>query len=153
MNEKLRNLAPLALLALGLFVWFEPIIPGADRFTGQFGDTALLRFVTGLLCFFVILLIYERKQLHELLQRLVGTLQQARAQQAGGAGAAAGAGGGGVDEAAARRDAMSILIAALESDDPEVKAKAAHNLQQLTGRKFGEDAGRWRAYLKAENGS
>ncbi len=47
------------------------------------------------------------------------------------------------------RPAAAHLVHALESDSKHVREAAAHVLKELCGRDFGEDAGRWRAYLEA----
>lgn len=140
MAETLRNLTPLALLGLCLLVWLERCVPGSSAIADNLGETAVLRLVVGLLCLFVLILMVERQQIHSLLQQLMLRLQQAQA----GAGDQAKPG-----DAKTKVEAMSILAAALEADDPKVRQSAVHNLERLSGEKFGADVARWRQYIEA----
>ena len=46
-------------------------------------------------------------------------------------------------------EAVSILAAALESDDAEVVESAYKNLKRLTGEDFGRDPKAWHAYVES----
>ena len=147
MGDNLRALTPLLLLGLALVVWLEPVIPGAEGLVRTFGDKAVLRFAVGLLCLFTLILMVERRQMQMAFEQIVVMLRQSRGN---GAGQAAGGAEGAVDPAEQekmRRDALGILVAALESEDHEVRARAAENLERMTGQKFGEDASRWKKHL------
>ncbi len=146
MGETLRNLTPLALLGLCALVWFESCIPGANSIEQNLGETAVLRFVVGLLCLFVLVLMAERQHLNTVFQQMLGRLQQLQSRAGGGGGEAVPEASG-PDEAKLKNDAMAILVAALDADDPSVRQNAVTNLERLTGQKFGTDAARWRQYM------
>jgi hypothetical protein len=40
-----------------------------------------------------------------------------------------------------------LLIAALKSDDPEIRATSRHNLTRLVGQDLGPDAAAWQKWL------
>lgn len=143
MGDRLRSLTPLVLLALCGLVWLEPILPGASAIRENLGETAVLRFVVGLLALFVLILMVERQHLQAVFEQILGKLQ---ALQGGLKSPAEGADL--PSDASLKRDAVGILAAALRSDDASVRKNAAENLQRLTGQKFGEDADRWAAYAK-----
>lgn len=47
------------------------------------------------------------------------------------------------------REAVDILVRALESEDPTARAAALRNLERLTGQAFGEDVDAWRRWWEA----
>lgn len=130
-----RTLTPLVLVGLCLLVWFEPWIPGA----ASLDDKLVLRLVVGLLCLFALVQLVERQRLTDMLGQVIARLQRVRAS-------------GGEeprDPEEVATEAMAILVAALDAEDPEVRRSAVRNLERISGQKFGEDAARWRAYLAA----
>ena len=130
----LRALAPFVLLALGLLALAEPLIPGADAFAKQFGETAVLRVIVAGLAFYCAVLVLERRQLFQVFQETLAGMRDT-VRQAGAA------------RDTDRRDALKLLVGALASDDPSVRKTAAENLRRLSGRDHGEDADAWRRAL------
>ena len=51
------------------------------------------------------------------------------------------------------RQAVDILVRALESEDPTARAAALRNLERLTGQAFGEDTEAWRRWWEANRSS
>jgi hypothetical protein len=142
MDRLLRRATPVVLLAMAGLVWFERVLPGGEGFRRTLGDDAVLRFVTGVLCLYMLLWILERHRLERMFKEVLAAFRDFH-----GAGAAA---RGEAARGSERQDALRILVAALGSGDAEVRAKAAKHLGRMTGQDFGEDAERWRRWLDAE---
>jgi hypothetical protein len=138
MDRPLRRLTPLVVLALGALVLGERWLPGTDAFAERFGRDALLRLAFGILCVYVALLVVERQRMESTFKQLLGEF---RRFHSGGSAARP-------DDAVLKREAAGILVAALDSGDPKVRASARHNLVRLAGQDFGDDAARWRAWLE-----
>ncbi len=139
----LKLLAPLAVLALAALVWLEPFLPGAEWIAKNLGPNAVLRFAVGFGFLYLALVMLEQRRLGSLFRQVVEQFKRFHeAQQAKG--------GAGVADATARRDAIRILITALESPEAEVRENSQRHLARLTGQDLGPDAARWRAFLEAE---
>ncbi len=151
MDSFLRRATPLVLLVMAALAWFEKWLPGHAALAESFGENAVLRFVTGLLCIYMVMLVLERQRMEMTFKQVLSAFRDFRT----GAGAAAGAAGAAAAPGAAEaeREAVSILIAALESGDSAVRANAAAHLQRLTGLDHGEDAAAWRGWLSQRGGS
>jgi hypothetical protein len=106
-----------------------------------------MRFVVAVLCIYVMLLVLERQTLDARFQRVLETFKHFYAARAG----AAAAGEAQTDEqmAHAKKVALPILMAAVESEDPKVRETALDNLRRLTGKDLGTDAAAWRQHLEA----
>ena len=137
MIGRLHRLAPWALVALGLLVWLGPSLPGYERLERTLGEEPILRFAVGILCFYVLVLEAGRRHVQAGYRRLVESLRQVVGTGRGTAAA----------EDAARRQAVEVLVGALESRDPSVRRTALEHLERLTGEKLGEDPAAWRAWL------
>lgn len=129
-----RPTAALALLALAVLVWFEPWLPGRDALVQVVGRDGLLRIAVGVVCVFAALLVLERQRLSALLRELLAERRRSAAP------------GSGIDPAA-RRDAVRILVGALRSEDPEVRASAHENLVRICGEDRGVDPSGWQGLL------
>ena len=129
-----RPTAALALLALAVLVWFEPWLPGRDALVQVVGRDGLMRIAVGVVCVFAALLVLERQRLSALLRELLAERRRAAA------------GGQGIDPAA-KRDAVRILVGALRSEDPEVRASAHENLVRICGEDRGLDPAAWQGLL------
>ena len=142
----LKLAAPLLLLALALLVWLEPILPGSDWIAEHIGPTAVLRFALGFAFIYLAMALLELRRIGSLFRQVLEQFKRFHeSQQTRG-------GGGGAD-AGARRDAIRILITALESDDVEVRDNAHRHLARLAGSDLGTEPARWRAWAERAGGS
>lgn len=135
--------APLILLGLAGLVWFERWLPGRAWIAEQFGDDAVLRFALGCVCVYAAVLVVERQQMGALFQQVLGQFRRFHESQ----GRLRSAGDG-----AARAEAIRILVAALRSDEAEVRRSARENLTRLLGHDHGEDPAAWQRALERETG-
>lgn len=137
MDGWLRRITPLVLLVLAGLVCLEDYLPGHDFVAREFGDTFVLRLVLGILCLYVLMLVIERQRMEQLFTQVLGqihSLHGAASKEA-------------PSEATAKQEAVQILVAALGSSDPDVRAKALVNLERLTGERLGEDQSAWQQWL------
>ena len=140
MDSFLRRATPVVLLLLAALAWFEKWLPGHEAVASRFGDDAVLRFVLGLLCVYVVLLVVECQRLEQAFKQLLGAFKDFHAQARRG-------GTAGAESAAAKREAVELLVAALSSGDLAIRQKARKHLARLTGEDLGEDPQAWRAWL------
>jgi len=145
MDTFLKRITPLVLLLMAVPVFCEHVLPGGDAITRMVGSDGVLRFVVGVLCIYVMLLVLERQSLDAKLTRVLETFKQFYAARGG----AASTGEERTDERMeqAKKEALPILLAALESPDPKVRETALENLRRLTGKDLGTDAVAWRQHL------
>ncbi|MCR9244064.1 MAG: hypothetical protein NXI31_03470 [bacterium] len=143
-DELFRQVTPLFLLLVIGIVVFEPWVPGGDWLRGTFGDDILVRGAVAAFGLYILLLWGETLRLNALLSSVLKAFKE---HGAGGAGAAAASA---ARNPKARLEAAKLLIAALSSDDAEVRATSHHNLTRLAGKDLGKDPGPWREWLKAE---
>ncbi|MEM7204988.1 MAG: hypothetical protein AAF628_32335 [Planctomycetota bacterium] len=129
------------LIGLAGLVWFERVLPGASGFAEQFGSDAVLRFVIGVLCLYVVLLVLERQRMENAFKEVLGAFREFHAKASGGA--ASGPPGAN----AAQQEAVRLLIGALRSPDAQVRASSAAHLKRLTGQDLGEDGEAWNRWL------
>ena len=139
----LRQASPLVLLVLAGLVWFERYLPGHEAFARTFGKDFVQRFVLGVLCLYVLLLLAARYQMESSFRELVEALRRFRA--GGGDDAAA----GGLDPKA-QREALVLLCGALASGKAEVAQSSLEHLRRITGQDLGNDADAWRAWDRRE---
>ena len=132
MGGRLWHYAPLLLLGIAVVVWIEPWLP---RPAGM-PDDAFLRFAAGVVAVFGALILVQVQHLESLFKQVLQQFKQFHVQQSG------------EGKEHVKRDAASILVAALDSTDEKVRARAVQNLERLTGQRFGEDAAAWRAWLE-----
>ncbi len=144
MDTFLKRITPLVLLLMAVLVFFEHLLPGSEAINRMVGSDGVLRFVVGVLCIYVMLLVVERQSLDAKLTRVLETFKQFYAARAGAV-----AGEERTDERMeqAKKQALPILLAALESPDPRVRETALENLRRLTGQDLGTDAAAWRQRL------
>ena len=144
MDRTLRAATPIVLLVLAFLVWFEAWLPGSGWVRANLGELAVLRFVLGLLCVYMVLLVIERHRMEVLFKQVLLQFREFHGRTAGGAGS-----GAAEDDQKQTLEAVRILIAALESSDERVRATALENLRKLTGQELGPDVGAWRSWLAA----
>ncbi|MFO1052136.1 MAG: hypothetical protein U1F36_07970 [Planctomycetota bacterium] len=137
----LKLAAPLLLVVLALLVWVEPILPGASWIAEHIGPTAVLRFAVGFAFLYLAMALVELRRLGSLFRQVLEQFKRFTEAQRGGA-------GGG--DRAARRDAIRILITALDSPDVEVRDNAHRHLTRLAGTDLGSDPARWRAWMERD---
>lgn len=138
MDSFLRRATPLVLLSLALIVWFEKSLPLG--IVGEFlGDSGLLRFVVGLLCLYTLMLVIERQRMEQRFTQVLASFKDFYQQHASPQ-----------DEVdtAKSLEAVGILVAALDSAEPEVRKSAHANLKRLTGKDFGHDRQAWQKWLQ-----
>jgi len=139
MEALFRQLTPLVLLVVIVAVVFEPWCPEVAWVRSQFGSGVLLRACVAVLGCYVLLLWGESIRLHTILTGVLQAFRQFDAR-------------GGKDAAAARNpktrlEAARLLIAALKSDDPEIRTSSRHNLTRLVGQDLGQDPAAWQKWL------
>ncbi|MGC6488362.1 MAG: hypothetical protein ACON4Z_12000 [Planctomycetota bacterium] len=140
-----RQVTPLFLLGLLGMVLLEPLAPA--WLTEALGDDVVLKVVVAFLVLYVLLLWGESLRLHGLLTGLLEAFKNFDREQAGGAPR-----GKGANNPRARREAARLLIAALSSDDAEVRETSRHNLVRLVGQDLGDDPAAWQAWLAEQPG-
>jgi HEAT repeat len=145
MNTFLKRATPLVLLLMAVLVFCEHLLPGSPTIHRMVGSDGVLRFVVGVLCIYVMLLVIERQSLDARFTQVLQTFKQFYAARAG---AAASEPPSEARMEQAKREALPILLAALESPDPTVRETALDNLRRLTGKDLGTDAGAWRQHLE-----
>ena len=134
MQRFLRIATPLILLALALLVWFEPLLRN-EQTTSFLGETGVLRFAVGVLALYALLLVIEQQRMGVAFREVLKAFQ--RFHDGRGAGGTAPQG-----------EAVGLLVGALASEDPAVRANARDHLKRLTGQDFGEDQARWQGWLE-----
>jgi hypothetical protein len=137
LDGQFRQLTPLFLLGVLAAIVFEPWVPGGAWLRGQFGDTAVLRACLFALGLYVLLLWGESLRLHTLLTGLLQAFRDFRGERAPDA----------ARNPKARLEAARLLIAALVSDDPQIRATSLHNLKRLTGVDLGPTTAPWQQWL------
>lgn len=147
LDSLFRQVTPLFLLGVLVAIFCEPWLPGAAWLKEHFGDSAVLRLCVAALGFYVLLLWGESLRLHGLLTGVLQAFRELHPTQ----------GGARAKEAAARNpkarlEAARLLIAAMGSDDPSIRATSLHNLKQLAGVDLGDDPAAWRRWLAEQEG-
>jgi|SoiMethySBSTD1v2_1073268.scaffolds.fasta_scaffold2946595_2 hypothetical protein len=140
MDRFLRGATPIVLLALAGLAWFERWLPGHERLVEHFGPDGVLRFVTGLLCVYVVLLVIERQRMQRDFKEVLDAFRTFHSEARGTR-----------SDAVAQREAIEILIGALASSDPVVRESSAQHLRRLTGQDLGPDAAAWRRWLATQS--
>jgi hypothetical protein len=140
-----RQLTPLVLLAILAGALLEPWLPGIGWLRQQFGDTVLLRVAIAGLAFYTLLLWGEALRLHSILTAVLGAVREFDQSRQGSSAAAR--------NPKARLEAARLLIAALGSEDPEIRITSRHNLARLAGKDLGDDPTAWTQWLQAQERS
>lgn len=151
MDKLLRRATPLVLLVLTGLVWFEKVLPGASGFREAFGEDAVPRFVIGVLCLYVLLLVIERQRMERAFKDVLGAFRDFHRK---GGPAQPPAGSDGIQDPQgqqAQREAMQILIAALRNSEDGVQQSSIHHLKRLSGEDFGDDADAWQRWLDSRS--
>ncbi|MHC5070287.1 MAG: hypothetical protein ACYTGO_07340, partial [Planctomycetota bacterium] len=76
MDSFLKRITPLILLLMAGLAFFEHWLPGANRIAAMVGADGVLRFVIGVLCIYVMLLVLERQSLDARFTRVLETFKQ-----------------------------------------------------------------------------
>lgn len=140
-----RQITPLILFGVLILVVAEPWLPGTEWFRTRFGDQALLRACVAALGCYTLILWGESMRLHMML---TGVLQAFR-QAAGDASGRSAAG----RSPEARLEAARLLLAALRSDDPTIRASSRQNLARLVGEDLGDDPEAWQRWIDRQTGA
>lgn len=141
-----RALTPLVLIATAVLVLVEESLPGTAWLRAQFGHQVVLRLCVVVLVFYVLLLWGEAQRLHGSLTSVLAAWKQFHEGGGGKAGASA-------RNPKTRLEAARLLIAAMRSDDPAVKATSRHNLTRLVGKDLGDDPAAWQSWLQQQGDS
>lgn len=136
-EELFRQFTPLVLLGIIAVAVFERWVPGAAWVRENLGDTALLRGCVAALGLYTLLLWGESLRLHGIL---TGVLRAFREYQNGGV-------DGKGRPSKARVEAARLLLAAMRSEDPQIRTTSHRNLVQLAGRDLGTDPAAWAGWL------
>ncbi|HEX5053801.1 MAG TPA: hypothetical protein VFZ65_18620 [Planctomycetota bacterium] len=134
-----RQATPLFLLGVVGAVVCEPWLPGLDWLRQHFGEAVVLRGCVAALGLYVLLLWGESLRLHAMLTAVLRAFREFGADKPKQ--------GAGAQNRNARIEAARLLIAALASSDPEIRATSHHNLKRLTGVDHGAEVGPWQAWL------
>ena len=141
MDRMLRRATPIVLLLLAAAAFCEPWLPQRVReLAGQGGIT---RWIVGILCIYVVLLIAERERMGRDFKQV---LQAFREFHTGPAASGQAAGTSAPTEGQ-KREALEILVSALESQDSAVRAKAHSHLKRITGQDLPAEPTTWRSWL------
>lgn len=135
-----RQVTPIFLLGVILLVLCEPILPGGDWLRSTFGETIVLRLCLAGLGMYVLLLWGESLRLNAILS---GVLKAFREHSGGDDGGQP----RGARNPRARLEAARLLIAALSTEDAEIRRTSHHNLQRLAGQDLGTAPGPWQQWL------
>jgi hypothetical protein len=141
-DSLLRQLTPLVLLGVIAAIVFERWLPGAAWIKAQLGEQAILRACLAVLAGYVLLLWGESIRLHTILTGVLAAFRQFDQQAA-----AAGAPPKGARNPKARIEAARLLVAALQAEDPSIRATSRHNLVRLAGQDLGDAPGPWLAWI------
>lgn len=141
-----RQITPLVLLGV-LVVTVVDWVPGSAWLKAQFGETVIQRGCVAVLACYVLILWGESLRLHAMLSGVLAAFRQFDRDGAGGGKVAAGA-----KNVKARHEAARLLIAALRSDDPSIRASSRHNLARLVGQDLGDDPAAWQSWLEQQAG-
>lgn len=134
-----RSLLPLLLVGACLLVWFERFITPLKVVTDAFGGDFFVRFTLGFLCLYVLLLWGENMRMNAMLTSVLTALQDfAKARRAE------------IGTEGKRLEAVRLLVAAMASADPSVRASSRQHLARLCGKDLGEDAGAWQCWLQEQ---
>ena len=139
---RFRQVTPLVLLGVLLVVVAEPWLPGAAWARAQFGEQALLRAAIAVLVCYVLILWGESLRLHGMLTSVLQAFRQFEYAESPGRGAGR--------NPKARLEAARLLIAALRSDDTQIRATSRHNLTRLVGSDLGDDPAAWLQWLQQQ---
>ena len=145
-DSLLRQLTPLVLLGVIAAIVFERWLPGAAWIKAQLGEQAILRACVAVLAGYVLLLWGESIRLHTILTGVLAAFRQFDQQAA-----AAGAPPKGARNPKARVEAARLLVAALQSDDPTIRATSRHNLARLAGKDLGDAPAPWLAWIAEQD--
>jgi hypothetical protein len=141
-DSLLRQLTPIVLLGVIAAIVFERWLPGAAWIKAQLGEQAILRACLAVLAGYVLLLWGESIRLHTILTGVLAAFRQFDQQAA-----AAGAPPKGARNPKARIEAARLLVAALQAEDPSIRATSRHNLARLAGQDLGDAPGPWLAWI------
>ena len=141
-DSLLRQLTPIVLLGVIAAIVFERWLPGAAWIKAQLGEQAILRACLAVLAGYVLLLWGESIRLHTILTGVLAAFRQFDQQAA-----AAGAPPKAARNPKARIEAARLLVAALQAEDPAIRATSRHNLARLAGQDLGDAPGPWLAWI------
>ena len=149
-----RQATPLVLLVAGFAMLFEPwvegLLPFRESLLKHLGPHYVLRGAGALVVFYVLLLWAECERLHASLLNLTKPLRDLYALRTAGD---AKAGTKDAPKDPHRLDALRLLVAALQSGDPKVRATSRENLVRLAGQDLGDEPGRWQEWLREQERS
>ena len=134
MSRFLRIATPLILLGLALLVWLEPVLRHEGA-TPWLGETGVIRFALGILCLYVLVNAVEQQRMGAAFKQVLEAFKRFHENRAAEGGEP-------------RREAVALLVGALASEDPGIRANAVQHLERLTGENFGEDLQRWQEWLE-----
>ncbi|MFO1078713.1 MAG: hypothetical protein U1E73_13395 [Planctomycetota bacterium] len=139
-DELFRQITPVFLLGVLLVTVFEPWVPGTAWLKEHLGDNVVLRACVAACLMYVLLLWGESLRLNAMLTAVLKAFRE----QVGGDRPAAGR------NPKARLEAAKLLVAALGSDDAEIRATSRHNLTRLAGKDLGAEPGPWQRWLREQ---
>jgi hypothetical protein len=133
-----RQFTPLVVLGIAVVALVGPWLPGADWVAQHFGDTFVLGFCVFLLGLYVLLLWGESLRLHAMLSAVLRELLEFKKGRAAEVQAR---------PQAHKIEAVRLLLPALASPDPKIRATSRRNLALLVGQDLGDDVAAWQGWL------
>jgi len=135
-----RQVTPLFLLLVLGVVVFEPWLPVPAWLSSSLGANLVLRACVAALALYVLVLWGESIRLHTVLTGVLHAFRQYEGDRSGKESGAA-------RHPKARLEAAKLLIAALKSDEAEIRETSRHNLTRLAGKDLGNDPAAWQKWL------
>jgi hypothetical protein len=137
------SVAALAVAALVLLEPLMPWLPGWLRSIGLPADL-LLRVCVAVLAVQVLLLLATQQRLDHAFSGVLQSFQEFhRARKAEAE--------GGLQPS--KREAIGLLVAALDSPDPSIRASSHGHLVRITGQDLGTAPAPWQEWLRVQQGS
>lgn len=121
-----------ALGLAGVLVLVGPLLP----WWGSYGET-LLRLVIAFLCFYMAVVIFERRRMQRDVKDVLGAFYAFNAPGR---------------DAETKRRAVGYMLEALGSENPAAVQTALEQLRRLTGEDLGADPAAWRAWWQLRGG-
>jgi hypothetical protein len=136
-----RQLTPLVVIGIGFVALLGPWLPGSAWVSQHIGPTVVLGFCVFLLSLYVLLLWGESLRLHGAMTAVLRELlefKKRRAEELQGR------------PQSQKLEAVRLLLPALQSPDPKVRATSRRNLALLVGSDLGDDVAAWQGWLDSQ---
>lgn len=136
----------VAALAVAAFVLLEPLMPWLPGWLRSLGlpTDLVLRACVAVLALQVLALLASQQRLDQAFAGVLQSFQEFhRARKAEAE--------GGMQ--ASKREAIALLVAALDSPDPSIRTSSHGHLVRLTGQDLGPAPAAWQEWLRGQQGA